>query len=250
MAYSELTRVLPWSIRALGYKFGTADRAAHLVATAAAMDPVALEAVVRAGARPECTPTLRRAPGQLAIDAQGISLLEIGPVAVDYLAAHADEAEQGTCLITGATELSLLPAIVAGAGAYDLSCLAMVAAGNSMQWYLGCPDGECSVLVAGEDYESLVALVGDRRDVAELVNSLHNTAGTIIMRCGIGLPVRTPLSGTVRPVELVKRAQRKGIPVSQATLDGLYGLEMLTWAPTSERSRAQAGFTTPSGPRQ
>ena len=48
-----------------------------------------------------------------------------------------------------------------------------------------------------------------------------------------------------RPAELVSRAYRRGIPVSQATLDALYGLEMLTWAPTSERSRAQAGFTAP-----
>src|SRR4051794_39659636 len=181
VAYSELTRVLPWSLRALGYKFGTADRGAHLVATAAAIDPATLDAVARAGARPDCTPTVHRAPGRLAIDSQGISLLEIGPVAVDYLAAHADEAEYSTCVLTGTTELSLLPAIVAGAGAYGLSCLAMVVESNAKRWQFCSPNGESTLLVAGDDPESLLALVGSQSDIVELVSSLDAAAGTIIL---------------------------------------------------------------------
>jgi hypothetical protein len=217
VAYSELTRVLPWSLRALGYSFGTADRGAHLVATAAAMDPAALDAMVRAQARPISRPTLRHTPGSLMIDAKGTSLLEIGPVAVDYLAAHADGAALRTCLITGATELSLLSAIVAGAAAYGLCGIVLIVGSGAAKWHLACPDGESSVLVTGDDLESLFALISGHEVIVERVKSLKDGTDTIMLIAGAAFPVFPGESGRIRPVDMVALAQAKGIPVSQET---------------------------------
>ncbi len=246
VAYSELTRVLPWSLRALGYKFGTADRGAHLAATAAAIDPAALDAIAAVVPRAARVSTVHRTSEGLTIDARGISLLEIGPAAVDHLAAHADEAAQQTCTIAGATETALLPAIVAGAEAYGLGCLAVVAGGA---WHLGYRDREGCVLAAGDDACDLAALTSGALDADLVAHCRRDAPGTVRLVVSRKLQPATPPEGAVRPAELVRLAQRRGIAVSKATLDAIYALEVLTWAPTSERSRSQAGFTVAASPQ-
>ena len=246
IAYSELTRVLPWSLRALGYKFGTADRGAHLVATAAAIDPTALDAIATARPRPERGPVLRLTSEGLAIDAHDISFLEVGPVAVDYLAAHSDGSSHKTCTITGATETALLPAIVAGAEAYGLGCIAIIA-GNG--WLLGYPEEQGSALVAGEDLNSLSVLFDDREG-GHLADARNDAPGTVRLLVSKGPHLTASPADAVSPAKATRLAQRRGIAVSQATLDAIYGLEMLTWAPTSERSRSQAGFMMTAGTQQ
>ena len=246
VAYSELTRVLPWSLRALGYKFGTADRGSHLVAVAAAIDAAVLDAIAAAHPRSERGSTLHRNEDGLAIDAHGVSWFEIGPVAVDHLAAHADDSVQRTCTIAGATEPALLPAIVAGAEAYGLGCLALVAGGA---WHLGYRDQQGCVLVAGDDAGDLPALLGGAVDASFVAQSRQDAPGVVRLVVGPTLQLAAVSKGAFRPDALVKQAQRRGIAVSQATLDAIYGLEMLTWAPTSERSRSQAGFTVAASPQ-
>lgn len=247
VAYSELTRVLPWSLRALGYKFGTADRGSHLVATAAATNPIALDAIALAGYRPERGPSMHRTSEGLAIEAGGVSLLEIGPAAVDYLAAHADTSPHQTCTIVGATETALLPAIVAGAEVYGLGCLAIVAGGA---WHIGYRDREGCVLVAGDDAGDLPGLLGGDPELALVAHSRGDAPGTVRVLVGEQLALAPLPKGAVRPAQLIRHAQCRGIAVSQATLDAIYGLEMLTWAPTSERSRSQAGFSVNASPQQ
>lgn len=246
VAYSELTRVLPWSLRALGYKFGTADRGAHLAATAAAIEPAVLDVIAEAGPRPERGPTIQRTCEGLVIEAWGVSLLETGPVAVDYLAGQADASAPLTCKIVGGTETALLPAIVAGAQAYGLGCLAIVAGGT---WHFGYRDQEGSVLVAGDDARDLAGLLGGGPGSHSAAQSRHDAAGDVRLLVGRELELASAPEGAVRPEQLVRQAQRRGVAVSQATLDAIYGLEMLTWAPTSERSRSQAGFTVTASPQ-
>jgi len=240
VAYSELTRVLPWSLRALGYKFGTADRGAHLVATAAAISPAALDAIALARHRQERGPSMHRTSEGLAIEARDVSFLEIGPAAVDYLAAHADSTLHQTCTIVGATETALLPAIVAGADVYGLGCLAIVAGGAWHFCYCG-PEG--SVLVTGEGAGDLLGLVGGGSELDLVAQARRDAPGTVRLLVGKELQPASFPKGAVSPSQLVRKAQCHGIAVSQVTLDAIYSLEMLTWAPTSERSRSQAGFS-------
>jgi hypothetical protein len=51
-----------------------------------------------------------------------------------------------------------------------------------------------------------------------------------------------PPPGAVDWPQRLALAYRTGSPADPADLETLYALEMRTWAPTSERSRAQAGF--------
>src|SRR5690606_4848010 len=129
VAHSELTRVLPWSLRALGYAFGTADRGAHLVAAGAAMEPAALDDARQAGRRAAHRCRLQDLPGLMALDAKDISLLEAGPVAMDALAARVDGGAWQRCRIVGATEAFLLPSVLVGAMDYDL-CSIGIATGD------------------------------------------------------------------------------------------------------------------------
>lgn len=246
VAYSELTRVLPWSLRALGYKFGTADRGAHLAATAAAIHPTALDAMAAAVPRAERGSIVQRTSEGLTIDATGVSLLEIGPAAVDHLAAHAAEAGHQSCTILGATEMALLPAIVIGAEAYGLGCLAVVSGGA---WHFGYRDQDGCGLVTGEDAGDLRALLGGALENPFLAQSRHDAPGVVRLLVGKTLQLADAPKGAVRPAALVRQAHRRGIVVSKTTLDAIYNLEVLTWAPTSERSRSQAGFTVPASPQ-
>jgi hypothetical protein len=244
VAYSELTRVLPWSLRALGYAFGTADRGAHLVAAGAAMDPAVLDEVCQAGRRPSHRCSYQELGGVLTIDATDISLLETGPVAMDALAARAGGDGWQRCRISGATELSLLPSMLVGAMEYDL-CSIGIDVRDGFDWHLAEP-GSRGLLYSGHGQESLLGLLAGNQAV---LGSADLSPGSVFLIASLSRPELRP-SGhvSIQPRERIAAAYRKGIPVSRQTLDAFYALEVLTWAPTSERSRAQAGFTVAAVP--
>ena len=247
VAYSELTRVLPWSLRALGYPFGTADRGAHLIAAGAAMDPAVLDDVAKAARRPAHQFSYSNTEAGWSVDAAGISLLEVGPIAIDALAARARD--NVSCRVYGATELSLLPATLVAAMDYNLCAIGIVKGNQGPRWYVVEPDAE-GLLYSGHDFESLLSLLAGNWVVAELNNAGDLPPGTVLLIAGFARPEWNPTSHMkIRPRDEITAAYNKGIPISQQTLDKFYALEMLTWAPTSERSRAQAGFTIASTAR-
>lgn len=247
VAYSELTRVLPWSLRALGYAFGTADRGAHLVATGAALDPAILDEIRQAGPRPSHGFRYRKSNGLTMLDAAGVSLLETGPAAIDALAAHAG-AKWEMCRISAATELSLMPATLVGAMDYNLSSVGIIARDGPFEWLLAEPDAR-GVLYWGRGGDALAALLGEDTAVLQSIDAAGLTPGCALLMVSTRRP-ELKASGhvAVRPWEKIAVAHQKGIPLSRETLDALYALEMLTWAPTSERSRSQAGFTVAPAP--
>jgi hypothetical protein len=156
VAYAELTRVLPWSLRALGYAFGTADRAAFLVANAASMDPGVLDAIAAADERPEGA--LRHvADGTgLALNAGGVSLLEAGPSTMDYLAAHARPNQNASCRIVGATQTELMPATLLVGVDYGLSSVAVERGPGGLNWHVLEAGAGSAQLVSGQGMAPLV----------------------------------------------------------------------------------------------
>jgi len=244
VAYSELTRVLPWSLRALGYAFGTADRGAHLIAAGAALDPAVLEEISKAGRRPAQGYRYRKSEGLVTLDAAGISFLETGPAALDGLAAHVGGSGWEMCRILGSTEQSLLSATLVGAMDYDLCSIGLVVRSGTFDWQLAEPASP-GLLYAGRGRDSLAALLGANQTVLESIDAAGLTPGSVLLMVSASAPDLKSSSdhAMVRPQEKIAAAYGKGVPVSRQTLDCLYALETLTWAPTSERSRAQAGFT-------
>ncbi|WP_157982162.1 hypothetical protein [Oceanicella sp. SM1341] len=230
VAHGELTRVLPWAIRALGYAFGTADRAARLVTDAAAVDPALLDRIATAAPRAAGTPRWTFAEGCLHYDAAGLSLLEAGPAVMDFLAARAGEAPVVEARLTAAAEPFLLGAALLAGAAHGLSVVALAEGG----WQAAAG----TRLATGRGAAALSGPLGEaasRRAAApgaEIVILAAAAPGAL------GLPQDARDTGAA-----LAEAFARGIPVSAETLAALYALETVTWAPTSERSRAQAGFT-------
>lgn len=248
VAYSELTRVLPWSLRALGYAFGTADRGAHLAATGAALNPAILDDIREAAPRPSDGFRYRKSNGLTMLDAAGVSFLETGPAVIDALAAHAGGTRWEMCRTSAAAELSLVPATLVGAMDYNLYSIGIIAGHGNFNWLLAEPDAR-GLLYSGQGQDALVALLDEDKAVLESIEAAGLTPGCVLLMVSARRPeLKTSGHVAVRPKEKIAEAHQKGIPVSRETLDALYALEMVTWAPTSERSRSQAGFTVAPAP--
>ncbi|MBX9451617.1 MAG: hypothetical protein KL801_07160 [Mesorhizobium sp.] len=166
VAYAELTRVLPWSLRALGYTFGTADRGAHFVTKAAALDPNVLDLIARAQKRRQGRMRHQQSNGKLTIDAAGMSLFEAGPAAIDYLAAHAGDAPTVACEIVGASEPSLLSALLIDAADYGI-CAVATSAESPDGWQAIWPRVDGAVLVQGRTVDALSDLLGGEPSIME-----------------------------------------------------------------------------------
>ena len=249
MAYSELTRVLPWSLRALGYSFPVADRASHLVATAAAMAPEILDMFRTPSPRSGAAGQLvRLGDNTYSIDAKRLSLLEIGPAVMDFVGARASRARTLRIEIDSPTDLALLPAVLLVGADYGISASAISAEGSFRAWLRG-PFGPSRSIASGADLSGLTAI--DRETNPTLMDAFRRDfdAGGGGTQCTI-FATRVSSAGTfVGAPEVIDadaslaRAYEHGIPVSAGTLKAIYDLEKITWAPTSERSRAQAGFS-------
>ncbi|MCE7029477.1 hypothetical protein [Jiella avicenniae] len=249
VAYSELTRVLPWSLRALGYPFPIADRGSHLTATAAAISPKILDEIAGMQHRPASGPLHEiAADGTLAIDAQGVSLLEVGPPAIDYLAAHAGDAPLGVARIAGASEASLIAAILLTGAEYGLSSIALLPSAKACAWYVASRGDDKMRLSAGTGTTTLLAaLLDDIRQSPVLAEAAARQDALTIVARATPFQIDADAAETIDPAKAISTAHARGIPVSAQTLKAIYDLEVLTWMPSSERSRAQAGFTQPAG---
>jgi hypothetical protein len=258
VAMAEIVREGTWALRALGYPYGTAERAAGMLAWTEAVHGGGLtmlrlgEAAIIAGAaRPQ--PRWRRdAQGELRADAQGKCLFECGPPALDLATADARLGDGlGRAVLRGAIGTRLSGALGAMAARRGLAavvvhapCAAEIAPVPPAGWVyaLPTPDGP-AFLADSLDHPLPDLLQADLRvaagDIAEA-----QTAGDegFFSLTVLASPPMSPPPGALDWPQRLALAYRTGSPADPADLETLYALEMRTWAPTSERSRAQAGF--------
>lgn len=266
VSMSEINRVAPWALRALGYPFGSAERATrHLVWTEAATGgglailSAGAEAI-RAANAGQPVARSRNADGTYALAAGGRSLIDLGPAAVDLATAGARLDRAGAVALTGVAGTRLAASLCDLGARRGLATFAVFAAGrdeyapdlaHECGWIVGLPGEDGPRFAAGALWEAgrLTALLDEPAAslLACRLEALRATAADGLGRLGLVtsacVPVANDLPGAPQDWSVrVDRAYRLGLWVEQRELDHLYDLEKMTWAPTSERSRKQAGF--------
>ena len=266
----EIRRVGVWALRAVGYKFGTAERGATLLACAEATGAAALRLLRDAGDRiaaSAAAPTrrARTAPGGWVIEAQGKCLLEVGPPAVDLVTSVAEATGAGAVIVRDTFGVGLVGALCGLAVDRGLDVLAVFDAGarddeplplGQQGWLSATASGFRSGPITPDRFDALRRLaVPLGIDVADVVPSSARPSGCFAIfatRRGdaatvlpdIGAPAFAD-AGAVRwhdHAGQIRRADAVGIAVPFEDFLNLYALERRCWAPTSEKSRNQAAF--------
>jgi hypothetical protein len=281
-AMSEITRVAPWSLRALGYSFGVAERAVRFLAWAEAVHGRTLRTlrtheqdITRSTSLP---PAGRSRNGQRAwrIDAGGKYLLEVGPPAIDLLTCDVRTQGAGHIALANARGAGLLAALCDLAARRHIGCIAICQAGESddlpydvarLGWIAALPlkgrtlflrgtamPDDALILSVVRPWSAPVDGVDEpaiREDVGRVLDGLQ---GAYIGLSGFQPnPAVIEAQAALSPHALaglhaldyadrVVAAYRSGVEMDLVDLAHLYELEKRTWAPTSERSRAQAGY--------
>jgi hypothetical protein len=240
---SEIMRVAPWSLRALGHPFGVAERATRLLAWTQAALGQGLE-ILRFGEEKLMAsnrlPPARRsgdsAQGRL-IEAGGRNLFELGPPAVDLATADARIGGSGRVAVTGAIGNILAPSLAELAARRGLNAMVVYRGGENEIHLPGFPRAGWVAAMPGAGGPRFFAgeTVGGGWDgPAEMIS--------ISIGAAAALPDNDAMNRSVDYPGRVARAYREGLEIAAEDLEQLYALEKITWAPTSERSRKQAGY--------
>ncbi len=268
ISMSEIMRVGPWALRALGYPFGVAERATRLLAWTEAATGGGLALLRVGGGRILAStqaPALRRSvePGfGRRLDAGGRCLFEIGPPAIDLVCADFRRLGGASLALHDFFGAALVPALAEIAAKRGESIVIVHRAGvgeiegtglRRDGWIAVTPAGPC--FLEGDVERAVDALRGAGVAPTEgeaLTIHRHIAAARTedsAQRGYIGITaVSTPTSvAAITPSaapypQRVARAYREGLSVATIDLRHLYSLERETWAPTSERSRKQAGY--------
>lgn len=247
-AMAEVVRVGGWALRALGYPFGVAERGIRLLAWSEAVHGQALRAIrlaedriVASAARPAGA-RVRDGETGWRIDGAGKHLLEIGAPAVDLLTADAARHGRGHVVLTDVAGLVVLAALVDLAARRGLSCVAVYRSGADDV----LPDG-----LARDGWIAAVPGPGGSADFFVGEGEGGPGEGSTLRPGHVALSAARPEVGTggmpaggaaVDYRGRLADGYRLGLPMDAADLEHLYAVERRTWAPTSERSRQQAGY--------
>ena len=258
VAMAEIVREGTWALRALGYPYGTAERAAPLLAWTEAVHGHGLtmlrlgETAIAAGAARPAPIWRRDGRGIRRGEAQGKCLFECGPPALDLATADAKAwGGVGRAVLHGAIGTRLSGALGAVAARRGLAamlvhapCSAEIAPVPSAGWICALPTPSGPAFLAGSLEQSLptslpAALQLAAEDVAAA--RIAGEAGYFSIAVLPCSPLAPPPGAADWP-ERLALAYRTGNAADAADYASLYALEARTWAPTSERSRAQAGY--------
>lgn len=263
---SEIMRVAPWSLRALGHPFGVAERATRLLTWTQAAVGHALK-LLRIGEEQLTAST--RAPVSVRggdgasgrrLNARGRNLLELGPPAVDLATCDARASGIGDVVIDNAIGTLMVSAMADLAVHRDLTAVIAYRAGAGEVPMDGWPaDGWIAAFGGTDGPRFAVGNIGSLQTTADVFSgemkarllkhaAILSTAGTssssvvAIAATQDRVSALDGLAGRIDYAERVARAYRIGLEVAAEDLEHLYALERITWAPTSERSRKQAGY--------
>lgn len=264
VSMSEIMRVAPWSLRALGQPFGVAERGTKLLTWTQAAIGQALE-LLRVGEEPlrhsAQVPAARRSGSTnegRRIDANGRNLIELGPPAVDLAVCDARLSGRGDVIIEGAIGTLMVPALAELLSRRGLTGVVAFRAGTDEirldGWrsggWVGAFAAPAGPVFATGDIAEL-PLVAELFD-GEVKSRILKHARLFDAQGGKGMVILVASTTPVRAGRLpgttidyparVARAYREGLEVTADDLAHLYALERITWAPTSERSRKQAGY--------
>lgn len=261
---SEIMRVAPWSLRALGHPFGVAERATRLLTWTQAAVGHALE-WLRVGEGQLAAST--RAPAAVRggdrvsgrrIDARGRNLLELGPPAIDLVTCDSRVSGIGDVVIENAFGTLLVPAMADLAARRDLTAIIAYRAGSGEVQFDGWPaegwiasfrSANGPGFLAGDSGTllTMASVFGGEMKArllkhAAILSAADRSALVTVAATRDRVPGMADLPGRIDYAERVARAYRSGLEVASGDLEHLYALERITWAPTSERSRKQAGY--------
>ncbi|WP_250527323.1 hypothetical protein [Caballeronia sp. GAWG2-1] len=264
-AMSEIVRVSWWSLRALGCPVGAIEAMARVLAYSQALDGHTLAAVreherALVAAFSGHQPSFDASTG--VINAAGRSMLDMGPRVVDLIAGMAKR--KGGAVRVGVTHLADLIGLTGAATIAAKRGLGLVIIDGKHTWrvYAATRDGDVTSL-SGQLGDASVsdALIASWREIAGEKflptlpaanadqNSLDVIAFPFVADDGIGARADNAKESGITCQHIgyaLKRAYSHGVDVQKADLGFLYQLETRTWAPSSERSRMQAGFQAPS----
>jgi hypothetical protein len=253
VAINEIIRVGVWALRASNMKFAVADRAAPILAWAEAVEGRALETLrtktsqLRGESPINCR--CQVTPSHWKFDATGISLLEIGPVSVDLLTLAARNGTVGRVDIANAVDPVFLSGVVRIAAKRKIGIVAissddvLTLCGRPVSSILAYPGANKPVFVEDSlprDGEIESAFAEWRWQQADKPISSTITLFSYVPRNDA--PSRLRSSPGNDAESKFAYALSHGVRVPKSELDSLYELEVITWAPTSDRSRKQALF--------
>jgi hypothetical protein len=276
-AMSEITRVAWWSLRALGCPIGAVERMAKVLAISEVLEGGCLEALRHdEGKLIESfnadEPQFVRKNVQYGIvDASGRTFLDIGPRTVDLLTGIAKTSGAIRIRVRNASDLLGLSGacvLAAHRGIPVLSIAMDDRTSSQLRWtlYVNTPsgiqtisgttgDGQSAILAtlgsAGIASESLTVLLpgGERDEIGDEPFALDLIGFAPRETCEFGADLASRANAELHWTDVsaaLHDAFANGISVEASNLKFLYELETRTWAPSSERSRMQAGFGVPS----
>ena len=260
---AEIIRVGGWGLRGLGYPFGIAERAVPLLAWTEAATGAAIRSIRLSEdeiVASHTAPRLNQSPGtdgERRLSAHGQHLLEVGPPAADLVTA--DARRHGTAALTldGSIGSAFAPVLANMLAHRKLSGVLIFRSRpttGEIGW-LPFTQGfvTASMTLDGNDMAVPTwlerAAPMDSSKMSKLREMLDRQIHAareaefghlsfIAWQCEVP-PIMGPMENLC---SRVTEAWRTGVETTEEDLRYLYQLETRAWAPTSERSRSQAGY--------
>lgn len=220
------------------------------------------------------------ADGGRTIDAAGKCLFEVGPTAVDLATRDCRETGVGHVTVSGAVGIILVGALCDLVIRRNLGVVVTFASGaneicpdvfSHSGWLAGFKAGSETYIFGGSLNQDVPRILSNLARTPLQMGDAERRMLTADWErargCGDGesghvgfltlpsdsgsswnmpseadLPIGAVHLPDTNDLKRLERAYQKGVIVKREDFENLYALEQRTWAPSSERSRAQAGF--------